>query len=221
MAPSDPRPNRRARHALVVIGALAIPSAAACNTIIGLDDYVEGECSGGRCTVIEQNEASTETSVPDAPREDVVTETGPGVSRVSWAKWIMPNDDASATSDNQLTYSVSGTEVTDRTTKLVWQNANTPSDAVDFEAARQICQSPWRLPSRIELVTLIDLSQPGTKMAPIFQAAQSAYWTSSEVRPLSKDAIRYWRVNFKTGHVEQASVSGDPAFVRCVKGASP
>lgn len=219
MAPSERRPERRLRHALVVIGALAIPSFAACNSLIGLDKYEEGECPGGRCTVIDQREAGADTLVPDASRDDVVTEAGRGVARVSWAKWVMPNDDASATSDNLLTYSVSGDEVTDLTTKLVWQKS-VSSSSLGFDEARQYCPSPWRLPSRIELVTLIDLRQSGTKVAPVFPTApKGAYWSSSEVRPFVEAAGEraYWVVDFGTGHVQRNGVS-DQAFVRCVKG---
>ncbi|AKV01313.1 hypothetical protein AKJ09_07976 [Labilithrix luteola] len=202
---------------------LALPAIAACNSIIGLDQFTEGQCAGGRCPGPTGEEAGTDVNVPETSRPDVVTETGPGVSRVTWAKWIMPNDDASATSDNLLSYDEVGGVVTDKITSLVWQAASSPTP-LDFEGARRFCQDQtgsWRLPSRIELVTLLDL-RGQKKVAPPFENGTQLgpYWTSSEVRPVDTSGTTYWIVDFVTGHVRKQSPKETSFYVRCVRGGS-
>jgi hypothetical protein len=98
--------------------------------------------------------------------------------------------------------------------------------AQTFEGAVKLCASikdggPWRLPSRIELVTLLDLGQSGVRIDPLFSGThQGVYWTSSEVRPFVGPNREYWAVDFSGGGVlAKRAETGGSAAVRCVKGA--
>lgn len=201
-----------------VFAAAMFASLTACSALIGLDDFEKIECTGGRCDAAPFDGSTNRRDAAADARVDA----GPGSEEAFWAKWPMPNPrDAGpdgAVAVGQLTQA-GPDEIVDATTGLVWRATSEPPRSL--EEARATCVSapggPWRLPKRIELVTILDHSVTGAKSNPILQSVQSAYWTSSEGRPLG-DPAEYWVVDFQSGQVRrQAAVA--PAAVRCVKGA--
>jgi hypothetical protein len=140
----------------------------------------------------------------------------------------MPNDDAGPGTPNPISYNVGAETVLDNVTNLTWQKdqpaAQTNRTYADAKAACDnlmlASDSSWRLPSRIELVTLLDLEkQP--RIAPAFSnTTPTAYWSSSEVRRPAgvTGSLQYWVVDFGDGNVEKLSPAST-ASVRCVKGA--
>ncbi len=201
-------------------GAL-LPVLMACNAILGLSDYERGECPGAYC-----GDGSTtlpETSIIDASSEDARPDVK-GASPVSWAKWRMPNYDGGAVVlPNPLTYEIlNGDEVRDTVTDLVWRRA---AVAVPSEAAAEAACSAlgsWRVPKRIELVTLLDYGRGNEIFIdPVFTGVKNdVVWTSSERRPLAASAAdqRYWTVSFGDGTV--GDLKGDlNAKALCVKSA--
>src|SRR5947208_14336300 len=68
-------------------------------------------------------------------------------------------------------YTTTSTTVLDNKTKLTWQRA-VGQTGVDWATAKNYCTNlnlsgtGWRLPTRNELVTLVDLSQPSTPIDP-------------------------------------------------------
>jgi hypothetical protein len=91
---------------------------------------------------------------------------GSGSSAFDWALWPMPNDppDVTAGAPNPASYSVNadGT-VTDKVTGLMWQQAVSAASLFKLADASAYCASlalsghhDWRLPSEIELVSLLD-----------------------------------------------------------------
>jgi len=206
-----------------------MPLVLACNAIIGISDYKRGECNGGGIC--------GDGGEPfDGSAADARTDGGPevkadasGTQPVSWAAWPMPNYDAGTPIDNApMAYDeVANQGWMDRITKLVWRHPMPQgSENVTYARALEICASPWRLPSRIELVTLLDLSQPGAKIDPVFKTPepgtpQGAHWTFSEVRPFGGDAGRaHWVVDFAEGGLAKRDETGGLAAVRCVKGGT-
>jgi len=192
-----------------VLGALALPGVVACNAIIGLSDFKEGECPGARCGDGGLPDQLAESSV-DAP-VDVAVDVK-GADPVSWAKWKMPNYDGGAVFlPNPPSYTAAGADIAaDNVTGLVWRTSVLPSD-VTVEAAKSACAAldpasgPWRLPKRIELVTLLDYSRTPIRIdTATFKGVKNVRaWTSSEVRPLKNaNDAEYWAVNFETGAVE-------------------
>ena len=116
--------------------------------------------------------------------------------------------------------SQNGLVVTDLNTGLMWQRAD---DGVkrDWYDANDYCeglalggQSDWRLPSDMELVTIVDYGRYNPAIDPIFSAHEDDYWSAT------LHAIhlgRAWHVGFSTGYVAYH----EPKFnyyVRCVRG---
>ena len=224
------RSRRRFAFALGIGAAGGGALLVACAGIIGLDDFHKGECAGARC------DGSADTFVPDAPVDgnggdagDGGADTGPGTQPVSWAEWVMPNYEAgTADVENAPSYATAAGSVKDTTTGLTWLQPTPPTGAaLTYDAAKAFCESQpggYRLPKRIELVTLLDFGRP-SGAALVGQAfagtPSSAHWTSSEVRPFSPtDPMRqYWSVNFDDGSVKPKQFDSVLA-VKCVKGGS-
>jgi hypothetical protein len=135
----------------------------------------------------------------------------------------MPNcpGDVLAGAPNPLSYANNGDgTVTDNVTRLMWQQAVSTTmyawgDAVAYCPKLTLAgHDDWRLPSRIELVSIVDDSPtdasvdsaafPGTPSGP--------FWTSSRLAGSSTDA---WVVVFNGGTYSVPVV--DSNYVRCVR----
>ena len=146
MAHSErPRPRRLALGAAL---ALLVPTALACNSIIGLTDFEKTQCPGARC-------ADDAGPLPDQLVDagpDVVTDAAPdakGADPVSWAKWPMPNygDGGPGLPLPSPPLDAGAGIVTDSVTKLVWRSTLVPGDFAesDAEAACEaLPNGPWR-----------------------------------------------------------------------------
>lgn len=219
MARSD---SRRPRAVAVVLVS-AVTTLLACNAIVGLDDFHKGQCPGADCGT-----TSPDVVVPSDDGGDAKPPP-PGSDPVSWARWPMPNYPVDGGFLPRLpSYAVEGTAPNDYTkdlvTGLVWRRATLAQATED--GARAACASldpatgPWRLPKRIELVSLVDYSRSGILIdTTAFPGVKNVQvWTSSEVRPTTGAPNQpYWTVNFATGEV--APLAGDlVANVLCAKG---
>ena len=149
-----------------------------------------------------------------------------------WAHWPMPNPDAAIAADssillpNPMAYDAGadgGSPLAfDQVTGLTWYRQ--PFPATLYDDAWKACSSgslpilkqPWRVPTRIELVSLVDFTQPPGQ--PLVDPAifgmvtASAFWTSSAV---PGDSGPNWSVSFATGFVTPSQV---PVQVLCVSG---
>ncbi len=159
--------------------------------------------------------------VPDAGFD----ETGPTVTQ-RWARWPMPNPDAAIAPDsstplpNPMAYEAGADSgvVRDAVTGLFWERTDAP--AMDFAGAQSHCDLSgpgWRVPTRIELVSLIDFTRSPTIDTTTFDAGRAAaYWTSSVVpNDAGPDAQVHWTVSFATGLVDNSGSHAD--YVRCVR----
>ena len=155
-----------------------------------------------------------------------------------FAEWRMPDTQPAPA----RSFSVSGNVLTDSVTKLRWQHRlpeiypdckgrhETQSQSwgegsgCSWIEAQQYCASKelanelgagtWRLPTRIELETLLDHGRAPT-IAPILESSQDDfYWTSSPV-PNPSGLKLAWAVDFTDGY---SYMSGryKPGRVRCV-----
>jgi hypothetical protein len=219
MARSD-----RKRLVLAGLFVLAVPTLVACNAIIGLSDFEKVECGGRRCA--DGGPPPIGDGGPDG-----IADAAPearGADPVSWAQWRMPNYDGGADFlPHQLKYEVvAGDNLKDSLPLgpgLVWRRE--PLSARPFDGARAACAAltdngPWRLPKRIELVTLLDFGKTkGPFIDPQFKVRNVRVWSSSELRPFTDEPTAYWIVNFETGAVDTLPASSnDLAEVLCVKG---
>lgn len=155
--------------------------------------------------------------------------------RGEYAAWRMP--DSSPGAKVAPRYSTVSDEVAlDEITGLAWQR-NTPAtyagctgrigtqtgDSCSHQEAVQYCEQltlngqRWRLPSRIELESLLDFTQSAAAIDPTYFSgtAKLAYWTSTA------DPIGVYAGDFYTVHFEQRVSGSKPPStalpVRCVR----
>lgn len=220
----------RSRRVLFFVLVAIAPTAIACNAILGIDDFRRTECGADPCEPPDSgpDRIDFDQIIPDTGT-DVKVDAPPGVGPVSWAAFPMPNHrpDVDASAPRPLAYTTSGDQVTDTVTGLVWRNVVVGAPAEPFgldrdqDGARAECQKitpdKWRLPKRIELVTLMSHGHAAPAIDitafPSFPTT-AVVWTSSEVRPF---AGKYWAINFQTGELVQRDAKTEPAKVLCVK----
>jgi Protein of unknown function (DUF1566) len=139
----------------------------------------------------------------------------------AWAAWRMPNSpDAGLPNPASYTDNEDGT-VTDDVTHLMWEKAVT-GVPVDWAAAKQHCAAlvfaghcDWRLPSRIELLSIVDLSRAAPAIDPVFPSTpQYPFWSSSAFYEGDKSA---WIVQFADGHPGLSDVTAGLYYSRCVR----
>jgi hypothetical protein len=217
MARSD---RSRAILAAGAVAALLI----ACNALVGLDEFDKVECARD-CGAAppDQYVPPPDEAGPDAPPMEASIPLPDGASPTSWARWIMPNPpDAGGRVGSDFDYVVNGdASVLDNVTRLEWALARDSALPSQFDKARAFCKdmSPgaWRLPTRIELVTLIDYTRYDSAHDGRFPQISGWVWTSSVVRPPTLP-YRFWSVNFTTGEVGIPTGSA-PLTVLCVRGS--
>jgi len=132
-----------------------------------------------------------------------------------WIQWV-PTPNGLANSN----YVVSGGTVTDLTTRLVWQQT-VDSGTYTWEGAGTYCANlapvgSWRLPTYIELESLVDLAvsgSPATNRTVFAATPQQYFWTSSV---FVDDSAYAWSVGLSYGHVYYADKI-TPYYVRCVR----
>ena len=223
-----PSENRKARLALAIAPALLV-AAAGCQQILGLDQFTKDAAACDGCTTDGGGlDAPDDVAVADVILPDVVNMAS------SWANGPMPSSPAeveagadAATLANFVPVDAGGGDagvVFDDVGKKLYWNLTTSQQVSDVESAAAYCASlgpAWRLPTRIELVTLLDstaakMPYATPAVAPWLMGGR--YWTSSYFRPVQPDGLHYWFVDFASGDVTQLSPS--PAYVICTSGGA-
>jgi hypothetical protein len=136
-----------------------------------------------------------------------------------WARWVMPNPARSGL-PNPASYTVSnsGNLVTDNVTGLIWQR-NVDSRSHTWDEAKQYCAcltidgvAGWRLPSRIELVSIADwtASGPSIDSNAFPNTPGDSFWTSSVLT----DPGLGWLVYFGSGFTSYSDM-GSLYRARC------
>jgi|SRR6185436_9506221 len=94
--------------------------------------------------------------------------------------------------------------VSDTQTGLMWEKVGN-KDYLTFKEAEKYCKKlalagkkNWRLPTREELVSIVDYTRSNPAIDPVFESNSSWYWSSSKVAGYA-DSV--WCVNFDSGHV--------------------
>ena len=155
----------------------------------------------------------------DAGEVDSALEAQPGDGAVDapsvllrWAQWPMPNPDAAIAPEastllpNTMAYDAGAdggsTTVLDLVTNLTWSRP--AHSATTIGAATTYCSTlpgtGWHVPTRIQLVSLIDFTQPSSNptidVTTFPGTPQQRFWTSSTV---PGDGGVTWVVDFGTG----------------------
>jgi hypothetical protein len=120
---------------------------------------------------------------------------------------------------NRYTYPAAGT-VYDTRTKLTWQQA-APDASYTQSAADSYCRSlmlaggGWRLPTRAELLTIVDPTKAWPALdGTAFPATPPELWTSSPALSAPPDYV--WYVEFSAG-TTSVSFTNVSKGVRCVR----
>ncbi len=150
---------------------------------------------------------------------------GPACVDPSWAEWPMPNAQVEVTKGapnlESYTDNADGT-VTDNVTELVWQQLTPPLNYTEPEALayctglRLAGYTDWRLPSVVELVSIVDTGTYDPSIDSTFFPGTSAvgfYWSSTQ---FAGDVGSMWGVYFNNGYSDynDASIAYS---VRCVR----
>jgi Protein of unknown function (DUF1566) len=148
----------------------------------------------------------------------------------TWAEWPMPNGpvDVAAGAPNPEAYTDNGDgTITDNVTELMWQKA-VPKGTYTWTQAVAYCptltlggHSDWRLPSRIELVSIVDigLSNPSINRT-YFPATPASYFWSSSLSSnptLPSSPSSAWVVHFGSGGTNSTIAVPLTNDVRCVR----
>ncbi len=221
-----------------------IPDGTAC---LNNGDCQSGFCSDGVCCneacggTCRACTAAKKGSGVDGVCENIASETDPdnecineGVCRAGtcaglsngyiWSRWRMPNDPSSGL-PNPAHYTVNAAAdiVVDDVTGLMWQRTISLS-YFRWGDAQIYCRDlvyggfdDWRLPSRVELVSITDHSvlypAPAIDSAAFPNTPPEAFWTKSYL-----DIAYIWAVSFSAGEVLQFDHMLDSQLrVRCVR----
>jgi Protein of unknown function (DUF1566) len=165
------------------------------------------------------NRAQAGHAAEEVPAEPTRPRSAPG----PWAHWPIPNFPSSGLPNPQsYDVSVAGI-VSDRVTGLMWQRKVEPG-TLTFDEANQRCSrldlggySDWRLPSRIELVSILDLAetQPSIDRDAFPSTPSDWFWTASVA---SDSPTAAWYVYFYFGY-PKTDERTSPFRARCVRSA--
>lgn len=140
-------------------------------------------------------------------------------AREDFTRWKMPN--FSPGLPNPASYTVIGGSVRDNASGLIWQR--TPPADMSQPDAEAYCEAltldgacDWRLPQRIELISISDYTKAGVTIdtAAFGDVPPTPFWTATLDR---NDSLRAWYVSFSNGVID-TTVRADPYGVRCVRG---
>jgi hypothetical protein len=210
------------RSKLAVLAVASVVALAACEQILGVDRYKK--C--GIDTVCDASDLETGNASDAGDAGSDVLELPDGVSEASsWPHWIVPNtatEVQQGASDASLAnYGVTDGGAVDNVTKLIWSTSIGSADSVEGAAA--YCTGiGFRLPTRIEIATLLDSTrQAPPYITPTFDAAITAaklqtgfLWTSSYVRPVGTP-LNFWFASLSKGDMIRSIAA--PAGVLCVR----
>jgi hypothetical protein len=148
-----------------------------------------------------------------------------------WACWRMPNPASSPASvPNHQSYTDLGNgAVRDDITCLVWEKAN-PENVGDWQANVDRCAGlassayagfdDWRLPTRVEMTSIVDVTRGRTGYPEIFEVTSGYYATGSwwmETITGQDNAGRHWGYG-TNGFTSNSVLMGDTLVARCVRG---
>ncbi len=142
-----------------------------------------------------------------------------------WARWPMPNSHLPGLPNPRGYDTSTGGVVVDRVTGLMWQRT-LANRFFTFDGAVRECAAmalaghrDWRLPSRIELVSLLDTTrtQPAIDVDAFPETPSDWFWTSS---PAATDPSSAWYVYFYFGY-PKTDDRGAKFSVRCVRSDRP
>ena len=142
----------------------------------------------------------------------------------------MPNVPGNGPNASRYTLCADNQTVRDNVSGLVWQavvgatfaDLKTWQDAKTYCAGLTLAGGGWRLPSRIELVSILDLTQPsGNAHIDFFTfpiTPNEPFWTSSPVvgAPTNAWSVYFQSTGPQAGRITSTDITGS-LRVRCVR----
>jgi len=191
-------------HIAPALKALVFIALTGCNAVLGIQEPIESSGSAG--SAVEDMTAgggsgSGGAAVTSTPMSDARAPIKNNAA-FGWAEWPMPNPPTAGLPNSQSydTMSLTGV-VIDLITGLQWQQAVDESTFTWQEAFPQcdgltLAGGGWRLPSRIELLSVVDYTNPNPVIdINAFPETPSAYFWSSST--YAEDLKSAWSVNFE------------------------
>ena len=228
----------KAPHVVAVVSLLVVVATARCGT--SSDAGTPAVDGGGADDATATGADASSSTALDAAKDAPTGTFGTGDASLdagrpdyeAWANWPMPNPSSLGLPNSQsYDTSVAGV-VLDRVTNLEWQ-ATSAADLDTVADALAYCQalvldgkSDWRLPSRIELVSIYDSTRLGPGFDPVFvisvrsadasnaSTTQDAdFWTSS-LDPTTKTSAWLGAIYWESLVLGET----DSGNARCVRG---
>ena len=196
---------------VVVVGFACV--LLACEQIIGLDNFKKCAPLGNEvCDASLDGDVDADLDASDAGDAIDAFVFPDGVSEASsWARWRMDNTalevQNGAPDASQFAFDGSvPPELLDTVTGLRWVQGPV-GHAPNVTAAAAYCSGlGYRLPTRIEIVTLLDSTQ---QKAPFiatpfvsFVQPNESLWTSSYVRPIPQSGLTFWFADLSGGDMK-------------------
>ncbi|MFC4066964.1 Lcl domain-containing protein [Actinoplanes subglobosus] len=152
------------------------------------------------------------------PSQSSTTTGCGGEGRASrWASWPMPS--VKTASYRKL---ANGT-VRDQVTCLEWQGTPAPG-VYTFAEAKAYCAKlgggGWHLPTRVELMSIVDVSRSGPAIdTKAFPGTPARFFWTSTPWAVTKTPLRAWIINFYEGLASNGAFQTGEFNARCVRSA--
>lgn len=185
-------------------------------------DEVPGPGDAGGLVDARADAKEAGVAVPDATTDDWPCPAPPsagGALDREWAAGPLP-----PASPPPGTYALKAKTVCDRTTLLEWERV-VGAELRTWSEARDYCDSlllegasDWRLPTRIELLSIVDFARKDPAIDPVAFPATPAelFWSSTLMFGVFNDPNAYL-VAFDRGH-SAPFTKQESIYVRCVRG---
>jgi hypothetical protein len=206
------------RRWLSLLSVVAL--GAGCNSVLGIREPISDNLL---LDAGSDPDKWDDTTRSDGGATHVEREQIPGVTQdLSWAQWPIPNPRSIGSPSPQSYHLESNDLVTDQVTQLQWQGS-IDSRMFALDEAVKYCQSvtipggAFRLPTRIELLTLVDYTVPTPSIdSEAFPETPATYFWSGST--FAGDDKSVWIVNFGPGlGYVSASEPTSHYRVRCVR----
>ena len=141
----------------------------------------------------------------------------------SWACWPMPNPPSTGL-PHPASYTDNGDgTVRDDVTGLIWQQdvggSYVWSDAISYcEDLSLAAYDDWRLPTRIELLSIVDHTRTSPAVDTSMLPTPSGFFWTATPWAVSADPPRSWIVNFYEGLTSNNGYTTGEYNARCVRG---
>jgi hypothetical protein len=213
------------RPAHVVLALAPWACLGGCNAMLGIEPPRPGFLDAGSAGGLYEDDDSPvhagSGEFEGAQGDGGATSSLPA-SDYAWPDWPMPNPELPGLS-NPHAYSirVEGV-VTDAITRLEWQQEiddtlRTWGEASEYCEELDVAGGGFRLPARIELLSLVDFTRANPSIDPVAfpDAPWDRFWSAS---PFAGTRSSVWLVNFEfgTGFSGQAHIN-EKHRVRCVR----